>query len=40
MRSVMQLLASDLVMVYLRCIMFCIVMLIFAFNDITEGQKG
>ena len=20
--------------------MFCIVMLIFAFNDITEGQKG
>ena len=37
MRSVMLLLASDLVMV--RCIMFCIVMLIFAFNDITEGKK-
>ena len=34
MRSVMFLLASDVVMV--RCIM-CIVMLIFAFNDITEG---
>ena len=37
MRSVMLLLASDLVMV--RCIMLCIVMLIFAFNDITEGTK-
>ena len=37
MRSVMLLLASDLVMV--RCIMFCIVMLIFAFNDITEGKR-
>ena len=37
MRSVMLLLASDLVMV--RCIMFCIVMLILAFNDITEGQN-
>ena len=36
MRSVMLLLASDLVMV--RCIM-CIVMLIFAFNDITEGTR-
>ena len=23
-----------------RCIMFCIVMLIFAITDITEGQKG
>ena len=34
----MLLLASDLVMV--RCIMFCIVMLIFAFNDITDGEKG
>ena len=38
MRSVMLLLASDLVMV--RCTMFCVVTLIFAFNDITEGQKG
>ena len=37
MRSVMLLLASDLVMV--RCIMLCIVMLIFAFNDITEGTR-
>ena len=37
MRSVMLLLASDLVMV--RCIMLCIVMLIFAFNDITEGTS-
>ena len=35
MRSVM--LASDLVMV--RCIMLCIVMLIFAFNNITEGTR-
>ena len=33
----MLLLASDLVMV--RCIMLCIVMLIFAFNDITEGTR-
>ena len=38
MRSVMLLLASDRIMV--RCIMFCLVMLIFVFNDITEGQKG
>ena len=38
MRSVMLLLASDLVMV--RCIMFCIVMLIFAFNDILQKAKG
>ena len=37
MRSVMILLASDLVMV--RCIKLCIVMLIFAFNDITEGTR-
>ena len=37
MRSVMLLLASDLVMV--RCIMLCIIMLIFAFNDITEGTR-
>ena len=37
MKSVMLLLASDLVMV--RCIMLCIVMLIFAFNDITEGTR-
>ena len=37
MSSVMVLLASDLVMV--RCIMLCIVMLIFAFNDITEGTR-
>ena len=40
MRSVMLLLASDLVMV--RCIMLCIVMLIFAFNGIpyvTEGTR-
>ena len=36
MRSVMFLLASGLVMV--RCIM-CIIMLIFAFNDITEGTR-
>ena len=35
MRSVMLLLACDLVMV--RCIMLSIVMLIFAFNGITEG---
>ena len=34
MRSVMLLLASDLVMV-----MLCIVMLIFTFNDITEGTR-
>ena len=41
MRSVMLLLASDLVRVYfiIRCIMLCIVMLIFAFNDITEGTR-
>ena len=38
MRFVMLLLTSDLVMV--RCIMFCIVMLIFAFYDFTEDQKG
>ena len=37
MMSVMLLLANDLVMV--RCIMLCIVMLIFAFNDITEGTS-
>ena len=37
MRSVMLLLASDLVTV--RCIMLCTVMLIFAFNDITEGTR-
>ena len=38
MRSVMLLLASDLVMV--RCIMLCIVMLIFYYNfsDIIEGN--
>ena len=38
MRFVILLLARDLVMV--RCIMFCVVILIVAFNDITEGQKG
>ena len=37
MRSVMLLLASDLVMV--RCIMLCVLMLIFAFNDITEDTR-
>ena len=37
MRSVMLLLASDLVMV--RYIMLCIVMLIFAFNGITAGIR-
>ena len=37
MRSVMLLLASDLVMV--RCIMLYVVMLIFAFNDITEDTR-
>ena len=38
MRSVMLLLASDLVMV--RCIMLCIVMLIFALNLTLQKAQG